>query len=128
MFSLIMDVSPYLFLTLVLIAAFLFSLVPLTLARLWAKRFTPAKPGREKNATYECGIEPVGASRIQFRAQYYHYGLLFLIFDVEAAFLIPFAVAFTGLPVGAFLAMLLFIFLLAEGLVWAWSRGILSWR
>jgi NADH:ubiquinone oxidoreductase subunit 3 (subunit A) len=123
-----MEVSPYLFLTILLTAAFLFSLVPLTLARIWARSFTPQKPGPEKNATYECGVEPLGATRIQFKAQYYHYGLLFLIFDVEAAFLIPFAVAFTGLPVGAFLAMLLFILLLAEGLVWAWSRGILTWK
>lgn len=123
-----MEVSPYLFLTLLLTAAFLFSLVPLALARLWARTFTPGKPGPVKNDTYECGIEPSGSPRIQFRTQYYHYGLLFLIFDVEAAFLIPFAVAFTGLPVGAFIAMLLFIFLLAEGLVWAWSRGILAWR
>lgn len=123
-----MEPSPYLFLLLLLIAAFLFSLVPLALARLWANRFTPRKPGLEKNATYECGVEPTGPARIRFKAQYYHYGLLFLIFDVESAFLIPFAVAFTDLPVAAFVAMLLFVFLLAEGLVWAWSRGILSWR
>ena len=51
----------------------------------------------------------------------------FLIFDVEAVFLVPFAVAFTGLPMGAFIAMLIFLLLLLEGLVWAWSKGCLNW-
>ena len=50
--------------------------------------------------------------------------IIFLIFDVEAIFLVPFAVAFTGLPVGAFIAILVFLLLLIEGLVWAWSKGL----
>ena len=54
--------------------------------------------------------------------------IMFLIFDVEAIFLIPFAVAFTGLPVGAFIAILVFLLLLIEGLVWAWSKGCLQWE
>ena len=53
---------------------------------------------------------------------------MFLIFDVEVLFLLPFAVAFTTLPVGALVAMLVFILLLAEGLVWAWHRGHLEWK
>ena len=52
----------------------------------------------------------------------------FLIFDVEVLFLLPFAVTFTTLPVGALVAMLVFILLLAEGLVWAWHRGHLEWK
>ena len=59
---------------------------------------------------------------------YYLYGIIFLIFDVETIFLLPFAVAFTGLPVGAFLAMMLFLLLLVEGLVWAWKKGVLAWH
>jgi len=50
-----------------------------------------------------------------------------LIFDVEAIFLVPFAVAFTGLPVGAFIAILIFLLLLIEGLIWAWGKGCLNW-
>jgi NADH-quinone oxidoreductase subunit A len=50
-----------------------------------------------------------------------------LIFDVEAIFLVPFAVAFTGLPIGAFIAILVFLLLLIEGLVWAWGKGCLNW-
>ena len=56
------------------------------------------------------------------------YAILFLIFDVELLFLLPFAVAFTGLSTAALVAMLVFILLLAEGLVWAWHRGHLEWR
>ncbi|MCA1659497.1 MAG: NADH-quinone oxidoreductase subunit A [Verrucomicrobiaceae bacterium] len=69
----------------------------------------------------------LGEAQIQFRSQYYLYAIIFLIFDVEAIFLIPFAVAFTGLPVGAFIAMLVFLLLLIEGLVWAWGKGCLNW-
>jgi NADH-quinone oxidoreductase subunit A len=121
-------VHNYLFLTVFLIVAIIFPLVPLALARLWAVKFAPPKPGAEKNATYECGLESTGDAAIQFKSAYYLYGILFLIFDVEALFLLPFAVAFTGLPVGAFLAMMVFLLLLAEGLAWAWMKGVLTWK
>ena len=107
--------------------AVLFALVPLGLAWLWARWVSPRKPGPVKNATYECGLESKGDAWIQFRSPYYLYGLLFLVFDVETVFLLPFAVAFTGLPAGAFVAMLVFLLLLVEGLVWAWQKGVLRW-
>jgi NADH-quinone oxidoreductase subunit A len=107
--------------------AIVFPLMPLALAWVWRRLFQPPKPGVEKNATYECGVEAIGDAQIQFRSQYYLYCIIFLIFDVEAIFLIPFAVAFTGLPVGAFVAILIFLLLLIEGLVWAWSKGCLDW-
>jgi NADH-quinone oxidoreductase subunit A len=118
----------YLFLTVFLAVAILFPLVPLALARLWALKYAPAKPGTQKNATYECGLESKGDAVIQFKSAYYLYGILFLIFDVETLFLLPFAVAFTGLSVGAFAAMMLFLLLLAEGLAWAWMKGVLTWK
>jgi NADH-quinone oxidoreductase subunit A len=65
---------------------------------------------------------------VQFRSEYYLYAIIFLIFDVETIFLFPFAVAFTGLPGGAFIAMVIFILLLVEGLVWAWQKGMLVWH
>ncbi len=119
---------PYAFLALFLGIAVAFPLVLLGLARLWARFYQPPKPGVLKNAVYECGVEPTGDSWIQFKAHYYLYAIVFLIFDVEVMFLLPFAVAFTGLPVGALLAMLVFVLLLAEGLVWAWHRGHLEWH
>ncbi len=120
--------SPYLFILLLLIGAAAFALTPLALAWLWAKTFSPAKPGPAKNAIYECGLESKGDAWVQFRSEYYLYAIMFLVFDVEAVFLLPFAVAFTGLPAGAFIAMMVFLLLLLEGLVWAWQKGVLTWK
>ena len=97
------------------------------MAWLWRRFFQPPKPGPAKNATYECGIESLGEAHVQFQSQFYLYCIIFLIFDVEAIFLVPFAVAFTGLPFGAFVAILVFLILLLEGLVWAWGKGCLTW-
>lgn len=119
--------DPYLFIVIFAGVALVFPLGPLALAWLWHKCFQPGKPGADKNATYECGIESTGDAHVQFRSQYYVYAIIFLIFDVEAVFLVPFAVAFTGLPVGAFIAMLVFLLLLIEGLIWAWGKGCLNW-
>ncbi|NBR59962.1 MAG: NADH-quinone oxidoreductase subunit A [Opitutaceae bacterium] len=119
---------PYAFLALFLGVAIAFPLIMLGVAGLWVKCFQPAKPGILKNATYECGLEATGDSWIQFKAHYYLYAILFLIFDVEVLFLLPFAVAFTSLSASALFAMLVFILLLAEGLVWSWQRGYLAWK
>jgi NADH-quinone oxidoreductase subunit A len=113
---------------LLLLAAAGFALAPLGLAWLWARKFSPRKPGPVKNALYECGLESQGDPWVQFKSEYYLYGIIFLVFDVETVFLLPFAVAFGGLPAGAFIAMMLFVLLLAEGLVWAWQKGVLTWK
>lgn len=110
-----------------MIAALGFAIAPLAMARVWSKKFSPHKPGPVKNATYECGLEAKEETFLPFRPEYYLYAIIFLIFDVEAIFLLPFAVAFTGLTVGASIAMLIFVLLLVEGLVWTWRKGILTW-
>ena len=120
--------SPYLLILVLMVAAVIFALTPLALAWLWSRRFSPPKPGPDKNAIYECGLESKGDAWIQFRSEYYLYAIIFLIFDVETIFLLPFAVSFTGLSAGAFIAMLVFLLLLVEGLVWAWQKGVLTWR
>lgn len=122
-----MNPSPYFFLVVFIGVALVFPIAPLVLAWLWRKFFQPPKPGAAKNATYECGVESLGEAQIQFQSQFYLYAIIFLIFDVESIFLIPFAVAFTRLPIGAFVAILVFLLLLLEGLVWAWSKGCLNW-
>jgi NADH:ubiquinone oxidoreductase subunit 3 (subunit A) len=122
------DDFPYLFLTIFLGIALAFPLIPIGLAYAWARWMAPAKPGPEKNAIYECGLESKGDAWVQLRPNYYLYAILFLVFDVEAVFLLPFAAAFLGLPVGAFVAMVVFMVLLLEGLVWAWAKGILTWK
>ena len=122
------EYSPYLFIFILLIAAVLFALAPLGLAWLWAKKYSPRKPGPVKNAIYECGLESKGDAWVQFKAEYYLYAIMFLIFDVETIFLLPFAVAFGGLSAGAFVAMMVFLLLLVEGLFWAWQKGVLTWK
>jgi NADH:ubiquinone oxidoreductase subunit 3 (subunit A) len=122
------DANPYLLIVVLMVAAVLFALAPLVLAYLWSKKFSPRKPGPEKNATYECGLESKGDAWIQFKSEYYLYAIIFLIFDVETIFLLPFAVSFTGLSLGAFIAMLVFLLLLVEGLAWAWQKGVLTWK
>ncbi len=123
-----MNGHPYAFLLLFLAVAAAVPLGGLGLARIWAHLVQPPRPGAIKNAIYECGLESTGDSWIQFRAHYYLYAIIFLIFDVEVLFLLPFAVAFTGLSTGALVAMSIFVLLLAEGLVWAWQRGHLEWH
>ena len=120
--------QPYLTLAVFLVVAVIFPLLPLVLARLWAMKFSPAKPGLDKNAVYECGLESKGDAWVQFKSDYYLYAIIFLVFDVETIFLLPFAVAFLDLSVGGFIAAMIFILLLVEGLVWAWLKGVLTWK
>lgn len=120
--------NDYLLLTIFLAIAIVFPLIPLAMAWAWARLFSPAKPGHDKQSSYECGIESTGPAQIQFQSHYYLYALVFLVFDVETVFLMPFAAAFLKLPVSAFLALMVFLLLLIEGLVWAWAKGILAWK
>ena len=119
--------NPYLSLAILFLAALGFGLAPLGLAWLWGKAFSPAKPNAVKNSIYECGLVSKGDAWMQFRSAYYLYAIIFLIFDVEAVFLLPFAVAFSGLGVAACGAMLVCVLLLVVGLAWAWAKGVLTW-
>jgi NADH:ubiquinone oxidoreductase subunit 3 (subunit A) len=89
---------------------------------------SPKKPNLVKNATYECGMETVGPSRIQFKVQYYVFTLVFLIFDVELVLLFPFAVAYNQLALFAVVEAIIFILILLGGLLYAWRKGALEWR
>ena len=88
---------------------------------------SPHKPNKLKNETYECGIETVGDTWVQFKAQYYVFALIFLIFDVESVFLYPLAVAFEALTLYGVLEGILFVLILAAGLIYAWNKGALEW-
>ena len=87
----------------------------------------PRKPNPLKSQTYECGIETVGDSWVQFKAQYYIFALTFLVFDVEIVFLFPWAVAFNKLSLFGVLSGVLFIFVLFAELLAAWRKGVLEW-
>lgn len=121
-----MQSSPYTFLAVFAVAAVVFSIVPLAIARWWARTFSPRKAGQVKNAIYECGLESQATGWVQFKSDYYLYGIVFMIFDVETIFLLPFAAAFKGLHPASCMAMLVFILLVVEGLVWACAKGALA--
>lgn len=88
----------------------------------------PKKSHPLKRTVYECGIETVGETRIQFRVQYYIYALIFLVFDIEAVFLYPWAVAYNQVGLYAVFEGILFALILAGGLVYAWKKGALEWK
>ncbi len=113
----------YLFIGFFVLFAIVFPLLPIILAHFVA----PKKPSAIKNASYECGLEAEGDSWIQFRAQYYIFALIFVIFDIETVFIYPWAVAFKHLGLYAFVEMAIFIAILAVGLVYAWRKNVLEW-
>ena len=106
------------------VVAVIFPVLPIVLGRF----LRPIKYQKDKMRPYECGIDPTTEAHERFTVRYYIVAMLFLIFDVETIFLLPFAVSFGGLPVGAFVAMMIFLLLLVEGLVWAWKKGVLTWK
>ena len=88
----------------------------------------PRHPTPEKMAPYECGMPPVGDARERFNIWFYIIGMEFIIFDVEIAFLYPWAVAFHEIKGPAFLGMAIFLGIIALSLVYAWKRGALQWE
>jgi len=101
-------------------------LIP-AVAILVPKLVAPRKPNPIKLDTYECGLETVGDSRVQFKIQYYIFALVFLIFDVETVFLYPWAVAFKRLELFMVFEGIIFILILLAGLIYAWRKGALEW-
>jgi NADH-quinone oxidoreductase subunit A len=89
--------------------------------------FGPKKSNPIKQSTYECGIEAVGDGWVQFKAQYYIYALVFLVFDVEAVFLFPWAVKLGQLSLYVVVEGILFITILILGLAYTWRKGMLEW-
>ncbi len=87
----------------------------------------PKRPNPIKTDTYECGVQTWGETWVQFKIQYYLFALVFLVFDIEVAFLYPWAVAYKALPLFAVLEGVLFIVLLTAALVYAWRKGALEW-
>ncbi len=99
--------------------------IPFVLSRLGV---VPSKPSPVKNSTYECGMETVGPTWVQFNVRYYLYALLFVLFDIETVFLYPWAVAYRQLKLFGLIEMLIFIFILVIGFAYAWKKGALEWK
>ncbi|MEW6277926.1 MAG: NADH-quinone oxidoreductase subunit A [Candidatus Eremiobacterota bacterium] len=91
----------------------------------------PFKPGASKLIAYECGEPPIGEAWVQYNARYYLFAMLFVLFDVEAAFLIPWAVGFRSMSLTMgilpLVEMAIFLFILGMALVYAWRKGALEW-
>lgn len=115
--------SDWLYIGLFLLIVTIFPGAPILIAG-W---LAPRKPNPLKSQIYECGIETVGDTWVQFKAQYYIFALTFLIFDVEIVFLFPWAVAFNQLTLFGVLSGVLFIFVLFAELLAAWRKGVLEW-
>jgi NADH-quinone oxidoreductase subunit A len=105
------------------IAGTLFVAVALFASRLLA----PSHPNAVKLSTYECGEEPVGSPWIRFNTRFYVIALIFLVFDVEVLFLMPWAVNLKGMGLFAWLDMAIFVVILVVGLVYVWGKGDLDW-
>jgi NADH-quinone oxidoreductase subunit A len=90
-------------------------------------RVRPQAPDPIKEDTYECGVETEGTAWVQFNFRYYYYALLFVIFDVEAVFLYPWAVSFEKVAVAGFIEVLTFVMVLLIGLAYAWRKNALEW-
>ncbi len=91
-------------------------------------KISPKRPDPEKLSAYECGMTPVGDAREPFNIWFYIIGMEFIIFDVEIAFLYPWAVTFKEMKGIAFLGMAIFLGLIALSLLYAWKRGALEWE
>jgi NADH-quinone oxidoreductase subunit A len=113
----------YLFVALLLLLAIVFAVLPLLVVAVVA----PRKRSLAKGDTYECGVKTYGETWIRFRIQYYIYALMFVVFDIETVFLYPWAVSYAGLGAFALIEMVIFLVILAVGLVYAWAKGVLRW-
>ncbi len=88
----------------------------------------PIRPTPAKRGAYESGMTPLGNARERFSVKFYLVAILFIVFDLETIFLIPWAVAFRGLGLFGFVEMLIFIFVLLVGFVYVWKKGALQWE
>jgi NADH-quinone oxidoreductase subunit A len=88
----------------------------------------PNRPDKEKNSAYECGFEAFEHARMKFDVRYYLVAILFIIFDLEIAFLFPWAVTLRELGMFGFSAMMLFLAVLVIGFVYEWKKGALQWE
>ena len=90
--------------------------------------FSPKNPDSEKLSAYECGFEPFNDSRMEFDIRFYLVAILFIIFDLEIAFLFPWAITLGNIGIFGFFSMMLFLFILTIGFIYEWKKGALDWQ
>ena len=90
--------------------------------------FSPNNPDPDKLSAYECGFEPFNDSRMEFDIRFYLVAILFIIFDLEIAFLFPWAITLGNIGLFGFFSMMLFLFILTIGFIYEWKKGALDWE
>ena len=90
--------------------------------------FSPKNPDPEKLSAYECGFEPFSDSRMEFDVRFYLVAILFIIFDLEIAFLFPWAISLGKIGLFGFISMMIFLFILTIGFIYEWKKGALDWE
>ena len=90
--------------------------------------FSPKNPDPEKLSAYECGFEPFNDSRMEFDVRFYLVAILFIIFDLEIAFLFPWAISLGTIGLYGYISMLVFLFILTIGFIYEWKKGALDWE
>jgi len=114
----------YLHILIFIIVALLIGFVPRVLGMLLG----PRRPDREKDSPYECGFEAFESTRMKFDVRYYLVAILFIIFDLEIAFLFPWAIVLDDLGLAGFTAMVVFLGILVVGFIYEWKKGALEWE
>ena len=89
---------------------------------------SPSNPDPEKLSAYECGFEPFEDSRMEFDVRFYLVAILFIIFDLEIAFLFPWAISLGSIGILGFMSMMIFLFILTIGFIYEWKKGALDWE
>src|SRR5947209_20324262 len=113
-----MQVNEWIFIGIFFAICWIFPAMPILLAYF----MQPRRPNQVKTETYECGIETIGDSWVQFKVPYYLYALVFLLFDIATISLFPWAVAYKQLPLFALSGTLIFIILLSIALIYSWPK------
>ena len=100
-------------------------LLPTTLRFL---KIVPKKPDPGKSSTFECGMETIGKTWVQFNFRYYFYALMFIVFDIMVVFIYPWAVSLKQLGYSSLIVILIFIFFITIGYLYAWRKKVLEWK
>jgi NADH-quinone oxidoreductase subunit A len=114
----------YLHILIFIVVAMLIGVVP----RVMGMMLGPRRPDPEKDSPYECGFAAFESARMKFDVRYYLVAILFIIFDLEIAFLFPWAVVLEELGMGGFIAMSVFLGILVIGFIYEWRKGALDWE
>ncbi len=119
-----MDLQPYLPVILFILVGVAVGVAPQVIGFI----FGPNRPDAQKNSPYECGFEAFEDARMKFDVRYYLVAILFILFDLEIAFLFPWAVSLDAIGLFGFVSMMIFLAILVVGFIYEWMKGALDWE